>query len=170
MAHHAARGGHIHSFEYLLSVGVDTSVVDAHGHGILHHAPSEGSYEMVKKAIPFHSPDLVNIETWSPLHWACRAGSVETVNLLLESGFGEHCITTTNSAGQWTPYSIAVYHQNKSIVPHSGQATRISCAANLKLWDFPEGIESQTVPGGYICDICEHVSTCPYILLGSLTI
>jgi hypothetical protein len=31
LAHHAARGGHVHIFNYLLSLEVDMSVVDAHG-------------------------------------------------------------------------------------------------------------------------------------------
>jgi hypothetical protein len=101
------------------------------GHGILHHAASGGSYEMEKTAIPFQKADLAKTETWSPLHWACRVGSVKTINSLLESGFCESVVITTRPVGRWTPWSIAFYTKTRVLyqiwsIPYASHMLRAS--------------------------------------------
>ncbi|KAF3895691.1 Ankyrin repeat domain-containing protein 52 [Trichophyton interdigitale] len=118
-AHFAARGGHADVLKFFLDDdGIDPQSLDIAGRGIVHHAACGGSVETLRVALEAQPPDVKFSEnTWSPLHWACKRGSVEIVNLLLEYGVKESTVTTTDEpAAEWTPFRVAVYHQNKSLV------------------------------------------------------
>ncbi|OAL75631.1 hypothetical protein A7D00_1230 [Trichophyton violaceum] len=117
-AHFAARGGHADVLKFFLDNGIDPQSLDITGRGIVHHAACGGSVETLRVALEAQPSDVKFTDNaWSPLHWACKRGSVEIVNLLLEYGVKESTVTTTDEpAAEWTPFRIAVYHQNKSLV------------------------------------------------------
>ncbi|KAK3395250.1 ankyrin repeat-containing domain protein, partial [Podospora didyma] len=61
-----------------------------------------------------HSPD---VDGWTPLHWACRQSSLETITLLLENGGDQNARTKYG----WTPLDVAVYH-GRQLLNNSPQA------------------------------------------------
>ena len=168
-AHFAARGGHVDTLEYLLTSGANPYAVDVQGNGLLCYAASSGSVDMVRKAIPFYKAIPASCTTWSPLHWACRKGSTAVVNLLLENGFCESVVTTTEPEGRWTPYAIAVFHQNKNLVYDSEKDTDSLYGVDLKLLGSLSSNEllSAKEHDGYTCNGCKQVCNSCSILFRS---
>jgi hypothetical protein len=60
-----------------------------------------GAEEGIKDTIEDRDADL-----WTPLHWACRSKSPETVRLLLEFGADKNARTRR----EWLPLDVAIYH------------------------------------------------------------
>ncbi|KAI1684549.1 NB-ARC and Ankyrin domain protein [Pyrenophora tritici-repentis] len=151
--HLAARGGHMDTFQYLISLGLDPTTMDVKGDDVLCYASSGGSLDIVN-AILGRSPKRLRESTqWDPLHWACRAGNVEVVRLLIEEGFCSRSVTILESEGQWSPLAIALFHGNDEMLEH------LSSSFRSRL-----GIEANTVllrgtrHAGYWCKGCFHVS------------
>ncbi|KAI1527404.1 Arp Ankyrin repeat [Pyrenophora tritici-repentis] len=149
--HLAARGGHMDTFQYLISLGLDPTTMDVKGDDVLCYASSGGSLDIVN-AILGRSPKRLRESTqWDPLHWACRAGNVEVVRLLIEEGFCSRSVTILESEGQWSPLAIALFHGNDEMLEH------LSSSFRSRL-----GIEANTVllrgtrHAGYWCKGCFH--------------
>ncbi|RDW56499.1 hypothetical protein BP5796_13140 [Coleophoma crateriformis] len=155
-AHFAARGGHLDILEYLLARGMRASSLDIQGNGLLHYAASGASFDVVQRTIAFYNPTPEHGNNWSPLHWACRSGSAAVINLLLENGFHESVVTTTDPDTSWSPYSIAAFHQNKTLL---GELEKDVDGLNkigldsLCLDHLIEGARDT----GHWCDECKHV-------------
>jgi hypothetical protein len=113
--------------------------------------------------LSFHKESSKNPYTWSPLHWACRKGSTAVVNLLLQNGLNEFVVTTMEPEGRWTPYEIAVFHQNENLVCNPGHDTAGSIGANLHLLRSSNSSEAKQ-HGSYLCDGCKHVRTVRFVL------
>jgi ankyrin repeat protein len=107
--HLVAQSGDMETFEYLISLGADPTVLDAKGDGILCYAAMGGNLEIVNAILNSKLGSEQYSIHWSPLHWACRAGHAEVVELLLEEGLRSHLVATDRLEGQWSPLSIAVY-------------------------------------------------------------
>ncbi|EZF68550.1 hypothetical protein H105_08881 [Trichophyton soudanense CBS 452.61] len=150
-AHFAARGGHADVLKFFLDNGIDPQSLDITGRGIVHHAACSSSVETLRVALEAQASDVKFTDnTWSPLHWACKRGSVEIVNLLLEYGVEESTVTTTDEpAAEWTPFRIAVYHQNKSLV-RDWSETKYKLDDTIVL----QGYHSISLAG---CSWCLHV-------------
>lgn len=152
-AHFAARGGHVEVLKLLLDSGFDPQSTDLAGRGIVHHAACSGSVEALHVALSAQPLNAKASDSlWSPLHWVCKSGGVEAVNLLLEHGVKESTVTTIQKpAAEWTPFRIAVFHQNKELVRRWDQT-------NSKLGQsiVVKG-EHIVSPGG--CYWCLHVSS-----------
>jgi ankyrin repeat protein len=159
-AHFAARGGHIDFLEYLLTIGINGYAVDILGNGLLHYAASSASVDMVRKTIRFYKASPTSCNSWSPLHWACRRGDAAVIRVLLESGFCESVVTTTEPRDRWTPYAIAVFHQNKDLICDLGDDRCGLHGENLSRLGPMYSNESQGAGkhGSYGCDGCRHVS------------
>ncbi|PZC90497.1 Arp, Ankyrin repeat protein, partial [Pyrenophora tritici-repentis] len=149
--HLAARGGHMDTFQYLISLGLDPTTMDVKGDDVLCYASSGRSLDIVN-AILGRSPKRLRESTqWDPLHWACRAGNVEVVRLLIEEGFCSRSVTILESEGQWSPLAIALFHGNDEMLEH------LSSSFRSRL-----GIEANTVllrgtrHAGYWCKGCFH--------------
>jgi ankyrin repeat protein len=56
--------------------------------------------------------DISDTNGWTPLHWACRNGDVDTVRLLTDSGANLH---SKNIQGQ-TPLDVAIFCNNGSLM------------------------------------------------------
>ncbi|KAK2875038.1 hypothetical protein FQN49_001836 [Arthroderma sp. PD_2] len=149
-AHLAARGGHVEILKYLLEKGIDPQSTDSTGRGIVHYAACGGSAEAVRMALAALPPGSeISKSVWSPLHWACRAGSIEIVNILREYGVQDSTVTTHEPDEiQWTPYRIALFHLNTDLVKRWGQKTDSELAQGR----FPTGHYNS----GFICDGCQH--------------
>ncbi|OCK72710.1 ankyrin, partial [Lepidopterella palustris CBS 459.81] len=151
--HLAARGGHIDTFQYLVNIGLDLSTLDAKGDGILCYASSGGSLGVLKATLNHDLTPPSKSMHWSPLHWACRSGNPEVVELLIKEGLRSECVTICEPLGQWSPLDIANFHGHEEMVGNLSS----SCRALL-------GSETDTTrsPGkrhnGYQCDGCFHVS------------
>ncbi|KAI0572000.1 Pfs NB-ARC and Ankyrin domain protein [Pyrenophora tritici-repentis] len=133
--HLAARGGHMDTFQYLISLGLDPTTMDVKGDDVLCYASSGGSLDIVN-AILGRSPKRLRESTqWDPLHWACRAGNVEVVRLLIEEGFCSRSVTILESEGQWSPLAIALFHGNDEMLEHlsSSFRSRLGIEANTVL-------------------------------------
>ncbi|KAI0141143.1 ankyrin repeat-containing domain protein [Hypoxylon sp. NC0597] len=82
--------------------------VDKQGRNALHHAAA-GGWEDTVTIILKDCPDLINVPDrhgWTPLHWACRKGSVFFVDDLISRGANEKAKTHD----RWTPRHVAIYH------------------------------------------------------------
>jgi len=161
VAHFAAQGGQVDILEYLLTSGANPYAVDVQGNGLLYYAALGGSVDMVRKTIPFYKATPASCMTWSPLHWACRSGSAAVVNLLLEHGFCESVVTTTEPEGRWTPYAIAVFHHNQNLVCDSEDDTHSSYTVDLELLGYLTSNELVTAKkhDSCYCDGCQQVCT-----------
>jgi ankyrin repeat protein len=153
--HLAARGGHKPTFDYLIGLGLDTSAKDAKGDNILHYAASGGSLEILDGILDKYHIDLSHSLYWSPLHLACRTGGFEVIKRLVGKGASGGYVVTTQPDQKWTPYSVAVFHQNHSI----------TSASTLLGLDKSLHNESVIMPGerhrGVSCHGCFHVSLMP---------
>ncbi|KAF2022563.1 ankyrin, partial [Setomelanomma holmii] len=82
----AARGGHLRIFQYLASMGISLSTLDAKKDGVLCYAASGGALDVLQAALDLGLTFPPESMHWSPLHWACRSGIPEVVELLINEG------------------------------------------------------------------------------------
>lgn len=157
--HLAAWGGHIDTFHYLANLGFDLSALDAKGDGVLCYASSGGSLDVLQAALN-HGLTLSSENMhWSALHWACRSGKPEVVELLIKEGLRGESVAISQPQGRWSPLDIAIFHGHKEML----EKVSSSCRDLL-------GSESDTTPspgkwyGGYLCNGCFHVSVEPELL------
>jgi len=87
--HAAAWSGQLEEARELIKAGADVNHVDSAGEAAISGASSSGHAEVVRYLISVGARvDIVAKETsnFTPLHWAARSGSLETVKLLVEAG------------------------------------------------------------------------------------
>ncbi|KAI9794829.1 MAG: hypothetical protein M1816_002957 [Peltula sp. TS41687] len=170
--HIAARGGHLGAVNYLLDLGLNPETKDKKGDMSIHYAASGASAEVVRKLLDGQQLAFLQSITWTPLHWACRTGDFELVRLLLLNGANpKSVVATTDPPGQWTPLSIASFHQNRQLVSHEGQIIHKVIALqenqhNLQGSEVNTSLlgEEEESPklvqvkkhGGYWCNGCLH--------------
>jgi ankyrin repeat protein len=54
--------------------------------------------------------NLSETQGWTPLHWVCRNGDVDTVKLLINSE------ADLQSMRSWTPLDVAIFCGNNSLI------------------------------------------------------
>ncbi|KAF2626359.1 ankyrin [Macroventuria anomochaeta] len=147
----AARGGHIETFKYLVSQGMDFTTSDAKGDNLISFASSGGSLAVLNLLLE-QKPELASRQgRWSPLHWACKAGKAEVVELLIARGWKSERFTVAELQGDWTPLAIAVFHGHRGMVASLSE----HCQAALGVGDISAYITGGT-HGGAWCDGCFH--------------
>ena len=131
----------------LVSLGASREKQDLQGMNALHHATLYPSSSDCIKVL-LRSGDPVEEEDsagWTALHWAAKAGSVETVTLLLDAGFHKD---RKDHAGR-IPYQIAMFCGNVHLRPKL-------------LPTEPLGLDNEVYRRehhvGYQCDACDLVS------------
>jgi ankyrin repeat protein len=85
--HFAAKGGHFNTVQFLIDLGLDPMTTDAKGDDILCYASLGGSVEIISAVLDKVPKSLRESMHWGPLHWACRAGKPNVVDLLIREGY-----------------------------------------------------------------------------------
>jgi ankyrin repeat protein len=161
--HFAARGGHVGTFSYLITLGLDHSGQDAKGDRLLSYACSGGSVDIINVILGMESKVPFESERWTPLHWACRTGVVSVVELLLQKGFRSTTVATSEPDGRWSPLSIAKFHGHGDIFE------KLSEPCRSLIGDDDDSVHSQGQRhDGYSCDGCFHVSSSVLVTLFTL--
>jgi ankyrin repeat protein len=151
--HLAVRGGHIGTFQHLIRLGLDPTAKDANGDGLLCYASSGGSLEVLNAVWDQDSQSTPESNSWSPLHWACRAGVPEVVEALIEKGIRADCVTVPEREGKWSPLSIAIFHGHENMLGKLSASHKSLLAVDDSAMKTPGERH-----GGYWCDRCLHVS------------
>jgi ankyrin repeat protein len=154
----AARSGHINTFKYLLSLGLNPKTKDAKGDSLLHYASSGSSLQVLNVVLGKGLTSSPQSGHWTPLHWACRTGNPNIVERLIKEGLRSECVTLPQPEGQWSPISIAIFHGNGKMLEE------LSAPCRSLLGTGPNSSAADAVQlngrrhGGYWCNGCFHVS------------
>jgi ankyrin repeat protein len=150
--HLAAEGGHMETFEYLITLGAEPTVLDAKGDGILYYAVVGHNLEIVSAILNKKlGSERFSIHL-SPLHWTFRVGHAKMVELSLDKGLLSHFIATDKLEGEWSPLDVATC---------AGEMLeRLAAASRSPLGGVPnpERYSSESFKKRRICDGCQLVS------------
>ena len=149
---HMSAYGSLQCLQYLENQGFDLQALDKQKRTCLHHAATNsglGSGKMIQYLLDRGlDPAQSDVDGWTPLLWAARAGDVVNVEMLLEAGAG----CNYQNEKEWVPFAIARYFDNS-------RAARI-----LRPWDkpVPEFIQTQNFTmsmwhRAVLCDGCDLV-------------
>jgi ankyrin repeat protein len=162
--HLAARGGQISTIDCLLAFGIEINAMDKRGDQVVSYAASGASTSVLQRILQHPNFHSEKTDGWSPIHWACRIGGPEVLQLLIDYGYQGHVVRTSQPEASWTPYSIAMFHGNRKLVSESGSPCSDSFTFDSTLPEvvqgFAEGVSSTVAKSQdfYYCDGCEHVS------------
>ncbi|EGR46180.1 uncharacterized protein TRIREDRAFT_66758, partial [Trichoderma reesei QM6a] len=107
----AASRGAVDCLKLLVDAGADINVPDSSGVTAMFAAATE-NYERcvdILLAAPIQRSTQeknVDIDGWTPLHWACRHRSYDTIRLLLDRQANKNAVTYRG----WRPIDVAKYH------------------------------------------------------------
>jgi ankyrin repeat protein len=153
LLHIAAQYGSLDKFLYVKELGINPLAIDAKGDGLLSYAASSGFLPVLDAALSITPVSAEQYEHWSPLHWACRAGSERVIKRLIQSGLQSHVVTLTPSEDNWSPADIAIHFGHASMFEDLSD----SCKAALGPVATPE-----RTPGKFQsfvhCDGCFKVN------------
>lgn len=149
----SAFGGNLDCFECLVRSGFDHGVLDKQKRTCLHSAAAgtrAGSRAVLEYLLGRgFNPSQTDVDGWTPLLWAAKAGSITNIVTLLDAD--------THSPYQddreWIPFAVALYHENT-------QAAEILRPPNKPLPEIiqtPQSSISLSHPYIY-CDGCDMVS------------
>ncbi len=152
---YAARRGHYEIFEYVLKSDLTLEHGGAKIRDILNAAASGGSLETVRAIITL-MPEEEKLPDayWNPLHWACREGNAPMIEELIANGWKGEIVSLTDPEGDWSPFSIGIYHGQEKKLEELPASTRSIIGA-----DDNKTHPLAPVHGGYSCDGCSCVST-----------
>jgi ankyrin repeat protein len=150
--HLAAGKGHLETFQYLLSLNLQCPEEDAKGDGLLAHAVCGGSEDIIKLLLERDSKMPFESKHWTPLHWACRQASAEVVEMLLQAGYRSKPVTLSQPEGQWSPLSVAIFHNNQSMLDQLSESSKALLSVGA------EDVQLQSERHGtYWCNACTLV-------------
>ncbi|KAF2632351.1 ankyrin [Macroventuria anomochaeta] len=147
----AASGGHIDSFQYLVSKGLQFTTLDAKGDNLISLAASGGSLDILTVVLEQKLDAVARPEHWNPLHWACRAGKVKVVELLIAQGWKSDIVTVAGLQGEWTPLAVAIFHGNNDMLDGLSESSRAALGAQNEK-PYLTGKRH----GGCSCNGCYH--------------
>jgi ankyrin repeat protein len=150
--HLAAGKGRLETFQYLLSLDLQCPEEDAKGDGLLAHAVCGGSEDLIKLLVERESRTPFESKHWTPLHWACRQASAEVVEMLLQAGYRSKPVTLSQPGGQWSPLSVAIFHNNQSMLDQLSESSKALLSVGA------EDVQLQSeYHGTYWCNACTLV-------------
>ena len=120
---YAAISGNITILDFLFKSGIRRASPDRLGKTVLDYACLSGSIDMVKRFLNNRGEgcDQSNPPpSWSTLHWACRYGTVEILEMLYKAGHEFSIIKTSQPSCSWSPLDVAVYYGNTNIANADG--------------------------------------------------
>jgi ankyrin repeat protein len=153
LLHVAAQHGSLDVFLYLKGLGIDPLSKDAKGDGLLSYAASSGFLPVLEAALSIAHVSAVQYEHWSPLHWACRAGSERLIKRLVLSGLQCHIVKLSQSEDSWSPADVAIHFGHAGML----QDLSDSCKTALGPVAKPERTPG-TLQRFVSCDGCFQVS------------
>ena len=153
LLHMSAYGGSLNCFQYIENSGFDLEAQDRQKRTCLHiaaagtHAKSHTILEyLLERGL---NPSQGDVDGWTPLLWAAKAGNIANIETLLEAGTGSFY----QGDREWIPCAIATYHEN-------GRAAAILRLHNRPLPEMFETHQSSISlqHPNLKCDGCELVS------------
>ena len=129
---------------------------DAKGDSIAHYAASGAALELLDEVLDKNYADLSQSQFWSPLHWACRIGDPEIIGLLMRKGASNGCVATAQPSRKWTPYSIAVLHQNQHLLSASGDVYNFLLGSDAGVGEELVNMKGER-HDRFSCNGCLHV-------------
>jgi ankyrin repeat protein len=151
--HITAAAGHLESCLYLIGQGIDPLARDAKGDGLLSYAASSGSLRVFEMALSLVPVSSVQTENWSPLHWACRAGNSQIIELLTQSGMRGNCVMGSQLYCNWSPIDIAMHHGHIRMLEDLSDSCKVALGPATGA-----GRVLETYRCYAICDGCLQVS------------
>lgn len=152
--HFAASSGNVETFQYVVSGGLDFATLNSKGWDLTNLAVSGGSLEILSLVLEQRPGPTSRPETWSPLHWACRAGNAEAVKLLVARGWRSESVVVPELEGFWTPSAIADFHGHGDMRAYMPD----DCHDDFIL-GFTLGRIDHRPHVDHWCDGCYHVCT-----------
>ena len=153
LVHISAHGGSQDCLDCLTKLGFDLEALDKQKRTCLHNAAA-GSRAGTREVIDYllgHGldPGQGDVDGWTPLLWAAKAGDVLKIDALLDAGADSF----SQGDREWIPFAIATFHD------------KARAAALLRPSDRPLPDELVTRHSSmslrhpnFICDGCELVS------------
>ena len=153
LLHLSACGGHLHCLLYVESIYRGLGVLDKQERTCLHFAAACG-YENSDAVLKYLlerglDPCQRDVDGWTPLLWAAKAGITTNIQLLLGAG-ASSCYQGDQ---EWMPFAVAKYHNNtlaaKMLRPHNRPLPAIFQTHHSGMYFLHEN---------FVCDGCELVS------------
>ena len=150
---HISAYGSLHCLQYLENQGFDLQALDKHKRTCLHHAAinlNVGSDKMIQYLLSRGlDAGQTDIDGWTPLLWAARAGCIVNVEILLDAGAGRNY----QNDREWVPFAIAKYFNNsgaaKLLRPLDKQIPKL-----LQRQNFIISMRHRAICDG--CDLVSH--------------
>lgn len=153
LLHISAWGGILKGLQYLENRGFDPKALDKQKRTCLHSAaasPYAGSRAVVEYLLEQGlDPSQTDVDGWTPLLWAAKAGNITNIQTLLDAGAD----SSYQGDREWIPFVIATYHEN----------TRAAVILRPSNRPLPEMFQTQQSSmslrhPNVTCDGCELVS------------
>ena len=152
LLHLSACGGSLRCLLYLESINHDLEALDKQERTSLHFAAAserQRSDAVLKYLLERGlDPCQRDVDGWTPLLWAAKAGITTNIQLLLDAGAGSFY----QGDQEWIPFAIATYHNNTL-------AAAILRPHNRPLPEIFQTRQSRfSLRHSAVCDGCELVS------------
>ena len=144
----ASRESRLDSFDYLIGLGANPLQKDKRGCNGLHYAARAKKCDIIKRLLEYAiNVNEIDLNGWSPLHWAVASmeDSTEILSLLLQRG----CDTNIRDKQGRTALNLAILFNRSEEIVILGGSTQI----NMKFF-----VDEGTSEEEWICDGCEIVS------------
>ncbi|XP_028655967.1 receptor-interacting serine/threonine-protein kinase 4 [Erpetoichthys calabaricus] len=112
--HLSSQFGHLATVKMLLEEKADVNAKDQSYRSAIHLATEQGHPDVIKELLLF-SPESVNMcdkQGFTPLHLTAKAGNLQAVNILLDSGAATDC----QNALQQSPLDLAKENGNPLVI------------------------------------------------------
>ena len=162
LLHMSAYEGSLECFQSIENSGFDLEAMDRRKRTCLHIAAAgtpPGSCAILEYLLGRGlDPNQSDVDGWTPLLWAAKAGNITNIGRLLEADAGRFY----QGDREWIPFAVATYHEN------SPEAA-ILRPRNRPLPEMFETYQSSISlrHQGVTCDGCELVShrsvACPFV-------
>ena len=146
-------GESLSCFRYLENIGYDIEAPDGQKRTSLHIAAAgtnAGSSAILEYLLERGlNPNQSDVDGWTPLLWAAKAGNITNIEMLLEADADSFY----QGDREWIPFAVATYHENR-------RAAEILRPPNRPLPEMFETYQSSISLGHecIYCDSCELVS------------
>ena len=153
LLHLSACGGQLHCLQYLESIYHDLETLDKQERTSLHFAAAsewQRSGAVIKYLLDRGlDPRQRDVDGWTPLLWAAKAGITKNIQLLLDAGAGSFY----RGDQEWIPFAVATYHDNfhaaAMLRPHNRPLPEIFQSRQSGVYFLHQNV---------LCDGCELVS------------